>query len=80
MMLSNVLFQSPFVADLSKHVFSLDNEAMEELAFFLQVKAAPSITTQSTHLHYYEAAKTIKSSLLARDIAHSAIGVQYYCK
>jgi len=67
-------FPRSFVADLSKHIFSLDNEAMEKLAAILHVMVAPSITTQFTHLHAYETAEAIKSSLLARGIARSAIG------
>ena len=55
-------FPLSFVADLSKHIFSLDNEAMEELEAILHVTVAPSITTQPTHLHAYETAKAIKSS------------------
>ena len=67
-------FPHSFVADLSKHIFSLDNEAMEELAAILHVTAAPSITTQPTHLHAYETAEAAKSSLLTRGIARLPIG------
>jgi hypothetical protein len=67
-------FPHSFVADLSKHILSLDNAAMEELAAILHVTVAPSITTQPTHLHAYETAEAINSSLLDRGIARSAIG------
>ena len=36
------------VADLTKHLFSLGPEAIEEIAAMLQVTVAPSTTTQST--------------------------------
>ena len=47
---------------------------MEELAAILPVTVATSITTKPTHLHAYETAEAIKSSLLDRGIARSAIG------
>jgi len=47
---------------------------MEELAAILHVTAAPSITTQPTHLHAYETAEAAKSSLLTRGIARLPIG------
>ena len=47
---------------------------MEELAAILHVTVAPSISTQPAHLHAYETAEAIKSSLLTRGIARSAIG------
>jgi len=49
-------FPHSFVEDLSMHIFSHDNEAMEELAAILYVTVAPSITTQLAHLHAYETA------------------------
>ena len=67
-------FPHSFVADLSKHIFSLDNAAMDELAAILHVTVAPSITTQPARLHAYETAEAIQSSLLNRGIARSAIG------
>ena len=36
------------VADLTKHLFTLGPEAIEEIAAILQVTVAPSTTTQST--------------------------------
>ena len=47
---------------------------MEELAAILHVTVAPSISTQHANLHAYETAEAIKSSLLDRGIARSAIG------
>jgi len=67
-------FPNSFISDLSKHIFSLDTEAMEELAAILQATVAPSNATQSTFLHVYETAEAIKSSLLTRGIARTAIG------
>ena len=63
------------VADLTKHFFSLDPEAIEEIAAALQVAVVPSTTTQSTaqyaFLKAYENAGAIKKSLFIRGIART---------
>ena len=41
-------FSMSMVADLTKHLFTLGPEAIEEIAAILQVTVAPSTTTQST--------------------------------
>ena len=62
------------VADLTKHLFSLGPEAIEEIAAILQVTVAPSTTTKSTtqskFLTAYKYADAIKKSLFTRGIAH----------
>jgi len=54
----------PMVADLTKHLFSLVPEAIEEIAATLQATVSPSRTTQSTAqstlLTAYENADAIK--------------------
>jgi len=67
-------FPNPFAADLSKRIISFGNKAIEEIAEILLIMVAPSIITQSTFLHANELAKALKSSLLARGVAHKAIG------
>ena len=63
------------VADLTKHLFSLGHEAIEEIADILQVTVAPSTTTQSTaqstFITAYENADAIKKSLFTRGIART---------
>ena len=63
------------VADLTKHLFSLGPEAIEEITYILQVTVAPSTTTQSTaqstFLTAYENAVAIKKSLFTRGIART---------
>jgi len=54
MMPSNVFSHARLLRICLNTFFSLDNEAMEELAAILHVTVAPSITTQFTHLHAYE--------------------------
>jgi len=68
-------FPMSMVADLTKHLFSLGPEAIEEIAAILQVTVAPSTTTQSTaqntYLTAYENADAIKKSLFTRGIART---------
>ena len=55
------------VADLTKHLFSLGPEAIEEIAAILQVTVVPSTTTQSTAQSTYltycgdRGSKTVKA-------------------
>jgi len=75
-------FPMSMVADLTKHLFSLGPEAIEEIAAILQVTIAPSTTTQSTaqytFLTAYENAGANKKPLspaesLARILAAVAL-------
>jgi len=60
-------FFPPVVENLTKHILSLDSEAIEDIAAILQVTVAS--TTQSS-LTDYENAEVIKASLFARGIAY----------
>ena len=68
-------FPMSVVADLTKHLFSLGPEAIEEIAAALQVTVAPTTTTQptaqSTFFTFYENADAIKASLFDRGIART---------
>jgi len=68
-------FPMSMVADLTKHLFTLGPEAIEEIAAILQVTVAPSTTTQSTaqskFLTAYENADAITKSLFNRGIART---------
>ena len=63
------------VADLTKHLFSLGPEAIEEIAAILQVTVAPSATTQSAAQSMffvaYENADAIEASLFSRGVART---------
>ena len=72
------------VADLTKHLFTLGPEAIEEIAAILQVTVAPSTTTQSTaqskFLKAYENADAITKSLFNRGIARTDPSGASNCK
>lgn len=62
-------FPTPVVADLSKHLFSLGNDAIEALAALLGVTVAPS----NAFLQAYENVEAIKAYLFTNGYAQNVI-------